>query len=161
MKVFLLFGLIAVASGCVCRPHRGEPTDAQLRVLFEGHRPQLDELRKLFEDDVKRVQLRALSASSAEESVCENSQRSLSCLDADRWRRYASGLKSIGALGIERHETPGVYFEVYRNPYWTECFRSKGVVYAPGVSKVVHNHDDTEERVELLDGWFSYLIIDT
>lgn len=50
---------------------------------------------------------------------------------------------------------------MYRNPYWIQCFRFKGIVYAPGFPKVVHNHDDTEERQELRDGWYAYLIIDT
>lgn len=161
MKVLSLIGLLAVASGCVCRPQRGEPTEEQLRATLENHRAQFDELRKLFEEDVRRHKLREVGAGSTDESRCEDGRTALACLDADRWRQYGSGLKSTGVLRIERHETPGVYFHIYRNPHWRECFRFKGVVYSPGFPRVVHNHDDTEERVELGDGWYSYLVIDT
>jgi hypothetical protein len=154
-------GLIAISWGCVCRPQPGEPNAKQLRATFEAHRQRLEVLRKLFEDDVRHHQLLQVGAGGTEESRCENDRTALACLDADRWRRYASGLKSTGVLRIERHETPGVYFQIYRNPYWTDCFRFSGIVYAPGFPKVVHNHDDIEERQELGEGWYAYLIIDS
>ena len=39
-------------------------------------------------------------------------------------------------------------------------FRFRGLVYAPGVPRAVHDHDDTEERIHLGDGWYWYLLVD-
>jgi hypothetical protein len=64
---------------------------------------------------------------------------------------------------IELHrETPGIYFHMYRSAwdFWPGEFRYRGVVYAPGSPIVIHDRDDTEERVDVGEGWYTFLIID-
>lgn len=97
-----------------------------------------------------------------------------SCLSAERWTAYAKRLRAAGIEWIERHETPGIYFHVYRSPYWGadsscvfkgkdfgDCFKFRGLVYAPGHPTVDHYHDDFETRFDIGGGWYSYLILDT
>jgi hypothetical protein len=154
MHSSLLLGLsIAAAAACSFN----EPSDVQMRAMFELHRPLLDDTRQLFEQDTKRHNLTRVTTGGAR---CSDRPLREPCLAADRWQEYASRLKRMGVQTVELHETPGIYFFVYRSP-WTNSFRYRGFVYAPGVPRVVHNHDDTEERVDLGDGWFSFLIIDT
>ena len=142
----------------------GEPTDAELRAIFEQHRAGLEQLRLMFEEDRRRYQLRLVYAQPDEwdraRSRCDG--RTVNCIPAARWEDYASRLRKVGVEHIETHETPGVYFHVHRTlpPRWSGPYRYRGLVYAPGFPKVVHDHDDTEARVDLGGGWFSYLIID-
>jgi hypothetical protein len=154
----LVGGLIfAAAAGC----RSVEPSDAELRAAFEEHRVLLDELRQVFEQDVKRNNLTSVSASSVTLTRCGDGRRGDACLALERWREYASRLEGCGVQAIESHETPGIYFQIDRSRFRNQSFRFRGFVYAPGVPRVVHDHDDTEERVDLGNGWYSYLIIDT
>lgn len=147
-RLLLLAGL---CSGCSL-VHVNEPTDAALREKFERHREALDELRRLFEDDARRHGLTFVTATDANGSQCKDQRVGAACLSADRWREYVRRLSTAGVERIARHETPGIYFHVYRTPYWGDdcgCFRFRGLVYAPGVPKVEHDHDDFETRVDL------------
>jgi hypothetical protein len=144
-----------------------ESTDAQLRATLERHRGVLDELRLMFEEDRTRHKLRLVYGQPDEwdraRSRC--GRRTINCIPASRWEAYSTKLRHVGVEHIETHETPGIYFHVHRTlpplPFgWSGPYRYRGVVYAPGFPKVVHNHDDTEERVDLGAGWYSYLIID-
>jgi len=142
-----------------------EPTDAQLRAVFEQRRVVLDELRRMFEEDLTRQRLAWVEAGDAAEARCGERRERGACLDPARWREYAVRLKAAGVERIETHETPGIYFHIHRtlppSPFgWSGPYRYRGLVYAPGSPNVVHNHDDTEERVELGEGWYAYLIID-
>ena len=150
-----------------------EPNDAALRDKFERHGQVLEEVRQLFGDDMKRHRLTFVTATDVKASACEDRRVGEDCLSAARWNEYARRLTVAGIERVEQHETPGIYFHVYRTPYWGAdcgcpfkgdecgCFKFRGLVYAPGVPKVEHTHDDFETRVELGRGWYSYLIIDT
>ena len=83
-------------------------------------------------------------------------------------------LRAAGVDWIRRYETPGMYFHVYRSPYWGadsgcvfkggdfgDCFKFRGLVYARGHPTVDHNHDDFETRIDIGGGWYSYSILDT
>lgn len=156
--VYMVAAIFFLLAGCGLRGE--EPTDAQLRAIFEQHRDVLDELRRMFEDDSKAHRLRWISV-SAENTGCED--RNANCIPGERWREYAARLRRAGIEQIETHETPGIYFHIHRSlPAfgWSGPYRSRGLVYAPGVPHVKHDHDDTEERVDLVGGWYSYLIID-
>jgi hypothetical protein len=139
----------------------GEPSDDQLRVQFEEHQAALDGLRRQFEADSAHLGLEIVSASVLGWTRCKGDRQGTNCLAWRRWAEYAWRLRRAGVRGIRREETPGLYFEIHWTTAWTEGeFRYRGLVYAPGSPKVVHDHDDTEERVELRNGWYSYLIID-
>lgn len=157
----LLGGLIVVVAAAWGFVNHVEPTDEQLRATFEEHRVLLDELRQLFDQDVTRDNVISVNASSVLLTQCKDGRRGTACLGFYRWLKYESRLKRCGVQAIETHETPGIYFRVYRSLIWNESFRFRGLVYAPGVPRVVHNHDDSEERIDLGRGWYAYLIIDT
>lgn len=155
----LLVGLmIAAAAGC----GSDEPTDAHIRAAFERHRGIFDELRLPFEEDAKGHRLLMVSAASPNESRCGDRRTGVRCPDAERWREYSSKMQASGIRQIELHqETPGIYFHIYRNTFWSGGFRFRGLVYAPGSQTVTHDHDDAEERVDVGNGWYAFLIIDT
>lgn len=161
----LLCGAIALGWLILALPpgfFAGEPGDDQLRAQFEEHQAALDELRKQFEADSTQLGLEQVSASVVGWTRCKGDRQGSNCLGWRRWAQYAWRLRRAGVVWIERHETPGIYLHVYRSTVWTEGgFRYRGLVYAPGSPRVVHDHDDTEERVELRTGWYSYLIIDS
>lgn len=161
----LLSGAIALGWLILALPpgfFAGEPGDDELRAQFEEHRGAFDELRKQFEADSTQLGLEEVSASVVGSTRCKGDREGRTCLGWRRWAQYAWTLRRAGVRGIRREETPGIYFEVQWIPPWTDdVFRYRGLVYAPGSPKVVHDHDDVEERVELGDGWFSYLIVDS
>jgi hypothetical protein len=165
--------LAAMCSACSAVRVK-EPSDAALRGKFELHRQVLEELRQLFGDDVKRHTLTFVTATDVKASACEDRRAGEDCLSAARWSEYAQRLTIAGIERIERHETPGIYFHVYRSPYWGadsgcvfkgedfgDCFKFRGLVYAPGHPTVDHSHDDFETRIDIGGGWYSYLILDT
>lgn len=170
--VLFLLLVAAVCSACSA-VYGDEPTDAALREKLEGHRESLDELRRLFEDDMKRGLI--IVAAKDGWSRCEDRRNAEQCLSRDRWGEYAKRLTTAGVVQMGRQEaaylerigqqgTPGIYFHVYRTPSWSllcNCFRFRGLVYAPGVPKVEHKTDDYETRVDLGGGWYSYVIIDS
>ena len=84
----------------------------------------------------------------------------VSCLAAERWREYGQRLRSAGVLEIRRYDGGGLYFEVYRGGWKNSARRHRGLVYHPGVPKVVSPNDDVEDRVDLGHGWYSYLVVD-
>ena len=161
----LLVGAIALGWLMIASPtgfFAGEPGDDQLRAQFEAHQAALDELRRLFEADSTQLGLESVSASVVGRAQCKGDRRGWNCLAWRRWAEYARRLRRAGVRAIERYDTPGIYFHVHRKNVWTDgvWFRYRGLVYAPGSPKVDHDHDDVEERVELRNGWYSYLILD-
>jgi hypothetical protein len=138
-----------------------EPSDQQLRETFERHRRTVDELRQMFRDDAVR-KLFIVSASGLGGTRCSDELTGTSCLSAERWHEYGQRLRSAGILEMRGYEgiRGGLYFEVYRGPWENSARRSRGLVYDRGVSKITYPHDDVEDRVDLGDGWFSYLYVD-
>lgn len=158
VAVGLVAALTTLSAACAAP----EPTNAQLGAILDQHRGLLDELRSMFEEDAKRHHLRSVATL---DSRCGERGERQSCLEQVRWQEYWTRLRTAGIESIETHETPGIYFHVHRAlpppPFgWSGPYRYRGLVYAPGFAKVVHTHDDTEERVNLGAGWYAYLIID-
>jgi hypothetical protein len=152
--------IIAGTAACGCN----EPTSGQIRAAFERHRGNFEELRLLFQEDAKNHRVQMISVASSSETRCRDRCAESSCLDADRWREYSSKMQACGIRRIELHrETPGIYFHMHRAAwdFWAGEFRSRGLVYAPGSPTVTHDHDDAEERVDVGEGWCTFLIIDT
>lgn len=143
----------------------GEPTDSHLREIFQQHRGTLDELRRMMEEDEKKHKLLSVYLSpdyQGHRSFCV--ERQVNCIPSDRWQAYADRLRRTGVTQINAQETLGVYFQIHsKSPPgfgWNGPFRYRGLVYAPGRPRVIHRYDDTEERVDLGGGWYSYLIVD-
>lgn len=156
---FVTVLVIAVAA-CIS----SEPTTEQIRGTYERNRGSFEDLRRLFTDDVKSHRLVSVSAAASAETRCGERHTGLTCLDDGRWRQYAAKMEPVGIRRIELHrETAGVYFHLYRSTWdmWRGEFRFRGVVYAPGSPTVTHDHDDTEERVDIGDGWYAFLIVDS
>ena len=114
----------------------------------------------MFEADSQRRTLRAVNATESSATTCAKEAAAESCLPLVRWREFSVKMKAIGVDSIHREDIPGVYFQSYRSRLFTDAIRLRGLVYAPGVSRVTHDHDDVEERVDLGSGWYLYLIVD-
>ena len=154
-SMVLLAAWTACAAACVSN----EPSDASIRQHFTAHRAGFDELLRQFEID-RKAGLSFVTAQGNHSCVRAG------CLSGARIREYAAALRRVGVQEIHygdgnRH---GVYFQLYRESapgrLWG-AFRMRGIFYATGVvPRTLQYNDDTEERYDIGNGWYSYRILD-
>ena len=136
-----------------------EPSAAYLAAQFERQRPSFEQLRVLFDSDVKAVGLREVSVSTDQSAWCGEGSVG-SCLSADRWNVYATAMRRIGVQAVSRKSAPErTYFILYARTYLMNA-RFSGVVHTAAAPVEVASAAEREHWKAIEPGWHSYLMVD-
>ena len=89
-----MLAILAVVGVAVLACDSHEPSAAYLSAQFERQRPSFEQLRVLFDSDVKAVGLREVSVTTDQSAWCGEGSGGR-CLSADRWNVYATDLPPL------------------------------------------------------------------
>lgn len=151
--------ILAVVGVAVVACDSHEPSAAYLAAQFERQRASFEQLRVMFDSDVKAVGLRQVSVMTDQSASCEEHSGG-KCLSADRWNVYADAMRRIGVQFVSRESGPDrTYFIMYARTYLMNG-RFRGVVHTAAAPVEVASAAQREDWKAIAPGWHSCLLVD-
>lgn len=152
-------GILAIVGVAMAACSSHEPSAATLAVQFERHRQSFEQLRVMFDSDIKAVRLREVSTVVDRSASCGESSDG-QCLSAGRLNVYADAMRRIGVQVVSRESAPDrTYFILYTRTYLMNA-RIRGVVHTAAAPVDVASASRREHWKSIVPGWHSYLLVD-